>query len=129
MNFSLISGLTPLNLPIEGITGSLAESLTAKCANASGTTVAELHCPPAGAHYIYRMHATTVPSGPRVARPVGKSHHIEIDDEALVINGVRFETSPRPQEITKALGSAPEEFGPQATERIGPPGFGTKLEL
>jgi hypothetical protein len=42
--------------------------------------------------------------------PVGKSHHIEIDDEALVINCVRFETNPKPHEITKALGTTAEEF-------------------
>ncbi len=42
--------------------------------------------------------------------PVAKSHHLEIDDEVLVINAVRFETSPKPHEITKALGTTAAEF-------------------
>jgi hypothetical protein len=56
------------------------------------------------------MQAANPPSGASGGPPVGKSHHIEFDDEALVINGVRFEMNPKPHEITKALGTAVAEF-------------------
>lgn len=53
------------------------------------------------------MHAANLPTG----------HHIEIDDEALVINGVRFETNPKPHEITKALGTRAAELPSFGYER------------
>jgi hypothetical protein len=80
--------------------------LPARSADATGIGLAGRRC----TTIFDRMYAANLPAGPRAPLPVGKSHHIEIDDEALVINGIRFETNPKPHEITKALGTTAAEF-------------------